>query len=167
VKFQNFSNANIIRYLWDFGDGSTSILANPTHVYNTDGVYTITLNIVTSTGAQGIVTKNNYITANSEFIQGFWYVEQQNKSLPAYSQATALQQGGVAATFLFIDQTTGEILQRFWDFGDGESISVDDPNIHTATHIYAEAGEYSPTLLCTFTDQTYKRIFLSSEVTVL
>ena len=29
---------------WDFGDGSTSNLSNPTHVYNQSGTYTVTLN---------------------------------------------------------------------------------------------------------------------------
>ena len=37
----NSSGAN--SYLWDFGDGGTSTLDNPTYVYNTPGAYTITL----------------------------------------------------------------------------------------------------------------------------
>ncbi len=31
------------RYLWDFGDGASSTLANPTHLYNATGVYRATL----------------------------------------------------------------------------------------------------------------------------
>lgn len=33
----------ITNYLWDFGDGTNSTLANPTHVYSTAGNYTATL----------------------------------------------------------------------------------------------------------------------------
>lgn len=32
-------------YLWDFGDGTTSTLQNPTHVYTSDGAKTVTLKI--------------------------------------------------------------------------------------------------------------------------
>ena len=28
-------------YNWDFGDGNTSILRNPTHIYTAPGVYTV------------------------------------------------------------------------------------------------------------------------------
>ena len=42
VNFTNSSN-NATSYLWDFGDGSTSTLANPTHVYTQLGVYDVTL----------------------------------------------------------------------------------------------------------------------------
>ncbi len=47
----------ITNYLWDFGDGTNSTLANPTHVYTTAGTYTATL-IVTdnSNGTSAPVT---------------------------------------------------------------------------------------------------------------
>ncbi len=42
TRFINLSTgAN--RYLWDFGDGANSTLANPTHLYNATGVYKATL----------------------------------------------------------------------------------------------------------------------------
>ena len=37
-------------WIWDFGDGSTSTVARPTHTYTTQGVYTVTLTV---TNAQG------------------------------------------------------------------------------------------------------------------
>lgn len=42
VSFANTS-ANATSYLWDFGNGQTSTLPNPTHTYATDGIYTVTL----------------------------------------------------------------------------------------------------------------------------
>jgi PKD repeat protein len=42
----------ITNYLWDFGDGTNSTLANPTHVYTTPGTYTATL----------LVTDNSNVT---------------------------------------------------------------------------------------------------------
>lgn len=32
-------------YLWDFGDGGTSVLANPTHIYSQTGLYAVSLTI--------------------------------------------------------------------------------------------------------------------------
>jgi PKD repeat protein len=38
-------------YLWDFGDGNTSTSVNPTHVYDTIGVYTVTLTVTNDCGS--------------------------------------------------------------------------------------------------------------------
>ena len=37
-------------YLWNFGDNTTSTLTNPTHFYQTAGIYTITLIVTTDNG---------------------------------------------------------------------------------------------------------------------
>mgnify|MGYP005988300085 CR=1 FL=1 len=42
VRFQNNSNGGISQ-LWDFGDGQTSQLVEPTHVYDTAGTYNVEL----------------------------------------------------------------------------------------------------------------------------
>jgi len=34
---------NTLNYFWDFGDGNTSSIQNPSHTYTTSGTYTITL----------------------------------------------------------------------------------------------------------------------------
>jgi PKD repeat protein len=156
-----------VRSLWDFGDGSTSSETSPTHTYNTEGKYTVSLNVITVTGSQGIATKNNYITVDDSHIVPFFYVTQTNLSNPAYSQETATLLGASPATFLFVDQTLGEVTQRFWDFGDGETFNEVNPNTHTTTHIYDKSGTYDPTLISVFGDQTYKRAILTEQLTVL
>ena len=35
----------VISYLWNFGDGTTSTEANPTHVYGEKGTYTVELTV--------------------------------------------------------------------------------------------------------------------------
>ncbi len=42
VDFQNLSNGGI-SYYWDFGDGNTSNLFEPSHAYNADGTYSVML----------------------------------------------------------------------------------------------------------------------------
>ncbi|MDD2871982.1 MAG: PKD domain-containing protein, partial [Candidatus Gracilibacteria bacterium] len=39
------SEGQIIGYFWDFGDGSTSVQANPTHAFKKAGTYTVTLKL--------------------------------------------------------------------------------------------------------------------------
>lgn len=52
VNFTDSSVSNdvIVSYAWDFGDGSTSTLQNPTHHYLTTGLYYPKLNITTQNG---------------------------------------------------------------------------------------------------------------------
>lgn len=167
VRFQNFSGSHVLRCLWDFGDGSTSTEVNPIHTYSTEGTYSVALNIITMTGAQGIATKSNYIKVSNEYVEPFFYYVLEEPTSPAYSRATAVALGENPATFVFVDQTLGAVAQRFWDFGDGLSVQVDDPNVHTTTHIYDAPGTYAPTLICVFSDQSYKRTFLTQELTVI
>lgn len=52
--------AVITNWAWDFGDGNTSALQNPTHIYNAAGTYSVKLTVTDSFLATGTVT--NQIT---------------------------------------------------------------------------------------------------------
>lgn len=157
VRFQNLSGGHTIRYLWDFGDGTHSIERNPTHTYATEGYYSIKLIIYTSAGGQGIAVKNNYIKVSEEERAAFFYIVLDNPSSPAYSTTTALLLGQDAAVFDFVDQTDGDIAQRIWVFGDGNTYESDDPNEHTVQHTYENPGEYHPVLVLVYADQSLRR----------
>jgi len=45
---QSISSGSITAWLWDFGDGQTDTIQNPSHSYNSSGSYTICLTITTS-----------------------------------------------------------------------------------------------------------------------
>lgn len=49
-EFTNTSVPANCTYLWDFGDGSTSTVANPTHVYGSPGNYIVNLTVTNSSG---------------------------------------------------------------------------------------------------------------------
>lgn len=53
----NFINAsqNALTYNWDFGDGVTSIAANPVHTYEADGIYTVTMQAFNECGVNEVV----------------------------------------------------------------------------------------------------------------
>jgi PKD repeat protein len=69
VSFVAQVQGNVSRYEWQFGDGTSSTNANPKHVYNTPGIYTVRL---TAFGADGSKTteKANYIWIKSRKIMG-------------------------------------------------------------------------------------------------
>lgn len=51
----------IEKYLWEFGDGETSIEKNPEHVYKMPGVYTVKLYVWDNDGTLFTETKEDYI----------------------------------------------------------------------------------------------------------
>lgn len=164
VRFQNFSTGHIVRYLWDFGDGGSSLDKSPTHTYFAEGTYTIKLNVVTSTGAQGVATKIGYIQVNSDESQPFFYVD--SISNP-YSVQTAETLSETPKDFIFVDQSEGDIVQRNWIFGDGQTYTQQDPDIHDITHQYLEPGEYVVSELIEFANGRLKRVELKDLLIVL
>jgi gliding motility-associated-like protein len=58
------NNSSLISYHWDFGDGTTSALMNPTHVYNSAGNYTISLEVNTNWGCKDIFSQNIIVNPN-------------------------------------------------------------------------------------------------------
>ncbi|TDT29266.1 glucose/arabinose dehydrogenase [Streptomyces sp. BK208] len=47
------ADGDALGHAWDFGDGSSSTQANPSHTYTTDGQYTATLTVTDPTGKSG------------------------------------------------------------------------------------------------------------------
>ena len=62
VTFTNKS-INATSYLWDFGDGGTSTVANPVHTYPGDGSYTVTLTAMDGMGQTSTKTADITISA--------------------------------------------------------------------------------------------------------
>lgn len=60
VNFRDESALFPTSWLWDFGDGSTSTLQNPTHTYLNNGAYTVTLNVTNANGSN-LSTKTSFI----------------------------------------------------------------------------------------------------------
>ena len=61
VTFTNLSGGDFDSSLWDFGDGLTSTITNPVHIYTDVGIYTATLTI-SGPGGTDSQTRNAYIT---------------------------------------------------------------------------------------------------------
>lgn len=61
VNFVNESTGNPTEFFWQFGDGGTSVLENPGHIYNVAGTYNVSLTAINSAGNNTLV-KTNYVT---------------------------------------------------------------------------------------------------------
>lgn len=57
-NFTHSATAGIASYSWDFGDGSTSTLANPSHTYITTGTYYATLSVTDNNGFRTDIRKS-------------------------------------------------------------------------------------------------------------
>jgi len=169
VRFQNYTTGHTVRYLWDFGDGGTSLEKSPVHTYVTEGKYTVRLNVITSTGAQGIATKRDYIEVNKDEAPPFFYVESVASPYSSETAAKMTDDGSptIPKEFIFVDQTDGDIVQRNWIYGDGTFYSEEDPDIHTATHTFNKPGNYLVSLLVIFSNGRPKRMELPELLSVL
>jgi PKD repeat protein len=129
VAFTDKSTGSTPRtYQWNFGDGGTSDLANPTHTYAAAGVYSVTLTITNSYGSDS-ETKSEYVRVGGGPVADF-------TGLP--------QSGTVPLAVAFQDMSTGNPATWKWDFGDGGASTDRNPS-----HTYSKAGTYGVSLTVT------------------
>ncbi len=123
-----------ITYLWDFGDGSTSTQANPSHPYNSPNTYTVTLMITDSEGASGMDTTTATITSGG--------------NQPPVANAGPDRTAPVRTNVTFDGSNSydpdGTVTSYAWNFGDDSTGSG-----VIATHKYTRTGTYTVTLTVT------------------
>ncbi|MGQ0738691.1 MAG: PKD domain-containing protein [Bacteroidota bacterium] len=124
VQFTDLS-APADEWLWDFGDGGSSILPNPTHSYGDTGYFTVRL-IAYNNGCPDTMTKTNYI-----------YV------LPPVADFTITPDCSNRLRFTFTDQSILPLTWS-WDFGDASTSTIQNP-----VHIYPSLGTYNVRLIVT------------------
>lgn len=120
------SSEPVATYLWDFGDGTTSGLASPTHIFN-PGVYDISLIITTINGCRDTVTVPQGIRSGI-------------RPTAAYT-ATPLITCAYQPV-AFTDSSTGNVTSWFWDFGDGATSIQQNPQ-----HVYTDTGVFTVMLI--------------------
>jgi len=133
ANFTDQSSGEVTSWLWNFGDGATSTLRNPTHVYTTGGVFTVSL-AATGPGGTNAIAKLDLITAN---VPG---------PLDVDFTATPVS-GSVPLDVRFrAFNVSGQALTGTFDFGDGSTAQVGQGN-GRARHIYRQPGTYTVTLI--------------------
>jgi len=127
VNFSDSSTGNVLLWSWDFGDGDTGTIQNPTHTYTNPGTYTVSL-IVSDTYGSYTRSRADYL-----MVECCSTVAADSSGTPAA--------GCAPLTVNFSDSSTGDILTWLWDFGDGDTSTVQNP-----THTYFNPGIHTVSL---------------------
>ncbi len=125
VTFVNMSSGGG-GFLWDFGDGNTSIEDNPVHTYATDGNYTVTLTMTNACGTDVVTDLLLIVTP------------------PSASFEADAPVGCAPHEVQFINNSSANSTGYQWTFEGGSPGTSSD---FEPTVIYETAGTYSVTLV--------------------
>jgi gliding motility-associated-like protein len=121
ITFNNTSaGPGTLTYYWEFGDGNTSTLQNPTHSYTAPGNFTITMAVTSSDGCSDTIRRTGSL--NIENIT---------------TAMTAPDSICINSPVNFLNASTPTPRATNWDFGDGNSSSLTNPR-----HTYTTPGTY-------------------------
>src|SRR5689334_3625341 len=70
VQFNNTSTG-AVSFFWDFGDGNTSTLANPSNIYSNAGSFNVMLVATSSLGQSDTLIAPGFITVNQNPVAAF------------------------------------------------------------------------------------------------
>lgn len=112
-------------YFWDFGDGSTSMLQNPYHVYAANGYYNVCVTVSSFLDPTCNSTSCQYVGMTG-LCDAYFIVQQDTANLYNY--------------FVYNYSTSGGSTTYLWDFGDGTTSTLAYPS-----HTYATT---TPVSLC-------------------
>jgi len=133
VMFEPILSGIANHYFWDFGDGDTSTLRNPIHIYTTQGKYDVKLKVrleLDDCNQVDSMIKEDYVIVND-----------------LQAQFSAIPTAGVRPLMVqFTDSSSGNPNTWFWDFGDGHTSTAPNPS-----HQYDTASVYDVFLrVCNF-----------------
>ncbi|MDB5253610.1 MAG: hypothetical protein JWP27_2779, partial [Flaviaesturariibacter sp.] len=133
VQFNNTSVSAhpIVSFGWNFGDGGTADVANPSHLFTTSGNQSVTMSYITDVGCVSTPVTQT-VTLSQSPVAVF----------------NAAAQGCINLPVTFTQNSTtpaGVILVWYWNFGDN-SAPVTVGNGNPQTHTYTTAGNYNVTL---------------------
>src|ERR1039457_6794488 len=132
VYFQDESQGNPVSWYWDFGDpesgtDNTSKLQNPLHQFTSSGVFYVCLTITNADTLHPCINEfcNNILIDLTYNCHAYFYVIKDSTNV-------------LPNSFKFFDQSTGNPNHFHWDFGDGASSDIKNPD-----HYYANSGNYN------------------------
>lgn len=130
-----------VSYFWRFGDGNTSTLQNPSHVYDTFGIFSVQLT-ASSTGCQHTVTVRDTVAP----LPDVNFILDPDSSFNASAQCF-FAASGRTNRFAWRNLSTlanipGNNASVVWDYGDGGT-----SNNFRGRRMYSEPGVYEVKLI--------------------
>ena len=120
VQFTDASTGAPTSWLWNFGDGTTSAVQNPSHAYAAAGSKTVTLTVTNATGSN---SASRTFSVSASLTASFTF----SPASPVAGQSVQ-----------FTDASTGSPTAWSWSFGDGGTSTARNPS-----HAFASAGTYT------------------------
>jgi PKD repeat protein len=133
VKFTDTSTGTPANWTWDFGDNNTSTEQNPTHIYTTEGTYTVKLTVSNSLGSDS-EEKTGCITVGSAVLA------------PVADFSANPTNGSAPLSVQFKDESTNTPTSWAWDFDNDGTV---DNTTQNPTHTYETVGKYTVKLTAT------------------
>jgi PKD repeat protein len=149
VNFLDSSSGNPTIWFWDFGNGATSTLKNPSTTYFIPGKYTVTLTVTNAAGANTKVQQDFIVVYGKPIV-----LFSGNDSIGCYPFP-------VKFTDLSVPSLGTNNTSWIWDFGDGTQATTQSP-----LNTYLQTGNYTVSLkvtndkgcFSTFTKPSYIRL---------
>lgn len=113
-----------LKYVWDLGNGQTSVAQSPSAIYN-EGVYTVKLVITDTIGCKDSLIRTDYIDVK--------------KPIAAFDVLDTISVCGLLETKFFAKGRNFESF--YWDFGDSTQSTLATPK-----HFYDTYGSYTAKL---------------------
>ena len=126
------TSGTITNWSWDFGDGITDVVQNPSHDFITGGTYTSSLVVTTALGCEDSIAIDviAYPKPDAEFASTNACLNEEN-------------------TFINQSTVTGSNVNGWeWDFGDVSGTSI----VQNPTYVYGTSGLFTVELISTTAD---------------
>jgi len=142
IEFLNLSK-DVFTYKWNFGDGDTSSVENPTHIFKEYGNYTVNLTSKSiTTGCLNSLSKGISVSKSPDV------------------NFTISKNDGCKPLTVNLNSLNQPSYYYKWDFGDGNTSTEKSP-----IHIYSDTGSYSIKLRVTdnlgcINDTIYNRVLV-------
>lgn len=141
IHFRNNAAPSTLTYHWNFGDGSTETLANPTHKFIKKGPHTVTL----------IVADSNCSDTQTRVLDNFQYFRCPSLCDSFSVGIQQIKDSIDCKKFHFNTIAPASASQFVWTFGDSNTSTFKNP-----THTYTNEGAFRVTLtasdsICTST----------------
>ena len=128
INFTDSSSGPSLVYTWNFGDGTSSSVKNPVHLYNTEGIYSVSLSVTDKYGCNSVLSREDYVRIGN----------------PKAAFTTSDTIGTCPPLIANFTNHSVNYSKWSWDFGDGTTSIEINPS-----HFYSSAGIFNAVLTIT------------------